>query len=125
VNFQVVQRLKLRYEVVESFNKRYNDLNNSLNKMAKCEAQPLEENEVWVVHDYLNLCAEEHYWYIQRLVPKNVWKNWEKGMEYFLTKENISEELKNEYESTKNKKSYYYFFESNIFCKICKNNFKN
>lgn len=32
------------------------------------------------IHDYINLCAEEYYWYKKGMVDEDVWCCWHKGM---------------------------------------------
>ena len=55
--------------------------------------------------DYINLCAEEHYWYKKGHIDEKVWKAWSLGMKEWYLK---IEALKSLWEvESKNKAAYY------------------
>ena len=68
------------------------------------------------------LCSEEYYWRRKGYISKDLWTNWQEGIE------EIFEDLKKvqgaydiiESECTKHKKSYYEFFDSNFIKKYLK-----
>lgn len=64
------------FQTLESFNKRYTDLNQYLDGKSK-ETKDFVEDKI---QDYINLCAEEYYFYSRGQIPEDVWKSWHSGM---------------------------------------------
>ncbi|PZX52797.1 hypothetical protein LV84_03407 [Algoriphagus ratkowskyi] len=78
---------KFSKELFNEFNKRFDDMNENLNRIVKGEyfyfAHKLFSLED-VIIDYMNLCAEECYWYKKGRVDNVVWESWKKGMIHYL-----------------------------------------
>lgn len=96
-----LEETRLFRELFREFNLRYDTLNDSLNKIAMRDAAiPLSDEEVRLLYDYFNLCAEEYYYYKVGYIPAEVWRSWCKGIKNYLDCPNIhslmSEELKTE-----------------------------
>jgi ABC-type multidrug transport system fused ATPase/permease subunit len=132
IDYQL-RRLKIFHEIFEYFNERYDKMNNDLNRLVKglkinkCIQNNLNEDEEifenrLIVYDYLNLCAEEYYWYRKGLINKRVWNNWLSGMRYFLKDIFILKIILEERKDCNIKDSYYGFLESDIINKILINN---
>jgi len=94
----------------ESFNKRFNDLNSDLNAIVVGQ-QPEKKSAEEIVQDYLNLCAEEYYWFKKGRIPKIVWYSWLNGIGYYLGSDKIRMYFKEQLEWDK---SYYGFLNSII-----------
>ena len=66
-----------------AFNKRYDDLNEEMNGIDLPNYKPKagKENRTTedIVYDYLNLCSEEYYWFMEGHIPNLIWRNWEEG----------------------------------------------
>jgi hypothetical protein len=94
----------------QSFNERFDKLNNDLNKVANGDS-PVGKTPNEVIQDYLNLCSEEFYWYKKGRIPKIVWNSWLAGMNDYLK----SDQIKSYFDSQKQYDKSYYGFLTNIF----------
>lgn len=106
-NFVKAQHDKtiFKRELFATYNKKYDDLNDNLEKLNHLEFQTaihaengdgkslddyweeLFESEptprpelIAVAFDYINLCSEEYYWYKKGYIEEDVWKCWRSGM---------------------------------------------
>ena len=83
-----IEKHRLQKELFGEFNKRYELLNDYLEKITKYDSlKSLEDKnpKKYLVlrnklNDYFNLCAEEYYWYKKGRIDDNLWKSWEVGM---------------------------------------------
>ncbi len=101
---QQLEELQLFKELFNSFNARYDKINDSLNKIYKDDIRkPLEEKERDTLDDYFNLCAEEYLYFKKGYIYPEVWKAWCNGMWFFLQNKRIGEMWQGEEESN----SYY------------------
>ncbi len=131
-----IQHKKNEIEMFREYNNRYDRLNDDLYALinSKCtnkfdEEQKSNKNKKMsnaLIIDYLVLCSEEYYWRRQGYISKELWINWQKGME---EKFNDFEGVKCAYriiedEARKNNDSYYEFFESQFISKYL-TKFKN
>lgn len=90
----------------QKFNERYDKLNERLNEIAKLkENLYLQPEDVKVMFDYFNLCAEEFFYYKAGYIDRNVWKAWLQGMRFFARNAKIHALWKSELDS----ESYYGF----------------
>jgi hypothetical protein len=88
------------FDILSEFNKRYNQINQSL---VIDERKMLRGN---AVIDYLNLCAEEYYFYKHGMIPHEVWICWVYGMKGFFENEDFKGAVNAE---LKNRKSFSYY----------------
>jgi len=95
------EELKIFIQLFEKFNKRYDQMNNDLNKIFK--KSELNEDDRIKLYDYFNLCGEEYLYYSRGYIFDEVWESWQNGMKYFLKNEQVYKLWKEE-EKTK---SYY------------------
>jgi hypothetical protein len=79
-----LSRDKVMQELFTTFNRRYDDLNDNL--LAISQGFPLtgSKNAEQVIVDYLNLCAEEYFWYMRGRIDKDIWKAWRVGMNHWM-----------------------------------------
>jgi hypothetical protein len=80
-----LERNKAERELFETFNARFDKLNEDLNAIRRSE--PLRKKRRTaedVAQDYLNLCSEEYLWHTRGLIKDDVWKVWLRGVEYYL-----------------------------------------
>ncbi|WPO77225.1 hypothetical protein [Flavobacterium sp. KACC 22761] len=109
----MIENDKIFKELFISFNQKYDEkFNNLLNEIVtknigNSEYQ-LTQNEVKLVKDYLNFCAEEYLWYSKGRIDESVWLSWENGMKYYLCNSSI---LPFVIKEKKQKDSYYGLFE--------------
>ena len=90
VQKQQLEELQTFKELFSDFNKRYDERNEQLNKMAgKKPDIPLTESELGTLNDYFNLCSEEYLYYTKGYIYPEVWEAWCNGMKYFLEDERI------------------------------------
>ncbi|RZL68518.1 MAG: hypothetical protein EOO93_03655 [Pedobacter sp.] len=115
----------LFHSLFRDFNTRYGYLNahlKALELLSKDEKFSLDDLKLNSdlydkAIDYLNLCAEEYYWYKQGRVNSAVWNAWSHGMNYWYSEIRVlrevwEDEIKDDY------KSYYLKEEDNLFNKI-------
>lgn len=92
-------------EIFSEYNKKYDELNDRLERLKHLEFQTAIESEMgngrslddyWeelfedepsprpeligAAFDYINLCSEEYYWYKKGFVDQDIWKCWHNGM---------------------------------------------
>lgn len=92
---------RLFMELFQSFNSRYDTLNDDLNRIADSTSpEPLGPDDRNRLFDYFNLCAEEYLFYSAGYIDEQVWKAWTRGMAHFAADERIrhlwEEELRQE-----------------------------
>jgi hypothetical protein len=82
---QQLEELELFKELFVTFNKRYDELNEELNRIVstnpKEKLRPEEQN---TLNNYFNLCAEEYLFYKKGYIYPEVWKAWHNGMRFYL-----------------------------------------
>lgn len=89
------------------FNARYDDLNDELNRIATSKSGTLIEGEqLQILYDYFNLCAEEYLYYKGGHIDDEVWKSWLSGMRYYYAS---SAEMRRIWERELEQGSYYGF----------------
>jgi hypothetical protein len=82
---QKLEETQLFNELFQSFNHRYDEMNDCLNRIVdKPEEEVLTEVEQTQLYDYFNLCAEEYLFYQRGYVPQEVWQAWREGMRYYM-----------------------------------------
>ncbi|MCX6156665.1 MAG: hypothetical protein NTY74_01655 [Ignavibacteriae bacterium] len=121
VQFEI-QHQKNEIETFREYNKKYDILNDDLYSIinSRCikkfdEEQKSNNNKKMskaLIIDYLVLCSEEYYWRRQGYISKELWINWQKGMEEkFKDFDRVKCANKIiEYEAKYNSNSYYGFF---------------
>lgn len=126
-----IQHKKNEIEMFREYNNRYDKLNDDLYSLikSKCiekfdELQKSNNNKKMskaLIIDYLVLCSEEYYWRKQGYISKELWTNWQKGMEEkFKDFESVKCAYKIiEFEAENNNNSYYDFFD----CEFLKKHF--
>jgi len=92
----------------ESLNKRFDELNEDLNLVAKGNPPITKSKLEEVIQDYLNLCAEEYFWYKKDRIHENVWNSWVEGISYYLENADIKNYFQKE---SSYSKSYYGFLD--------------
>jgi hypothetical protein len=99
------EELELFKDLFSTFNSRYDQLNEELNRIAFSNSRekllPEEKN---TLNNYFNLCAEEYLFYIRGYIYPEVWRAWHNGMKFYLNKD---ERIKNHWIDEKKSDSYY------------------
>jgi hypothetical protein len=80
---QHLQETRLFTELFQSFNKRYDELNERLNEIAVSAAAELGSNDRQVLMDYFNLCGEEYLYFSAGYIDRLVWSSWVNGMSFY------------------------------------------
>jgi hypothetical protein len=81
-----LESAKFFRELFVGFNKHYDKLNESLNRLRDLPAEAeLNEDQKQTVCDYFNLCGEEFFFYQAGYIDETVWRSWASGMEQFLS----------------------------------------
>src|SRR6266480_622502 len=82
---QHLDETKLFSELFVAFNKRYDELNDSLNNIlagtGEGECSAIERERLF---SYFNMCAEEYLFYRAGYIDKYVWDSWSRGMKVFF-----------------------------------------
>jgi hypothetical protein len=68
-------------DLFTAFNIQYDRLNGELLDIAK---GTFEGDPERVIIDYVNLCAEEYFWYTRGRIDTAIWRAWRNGMENWL-----------------------------------------
>jgi len=99
------------------FNKRYDALNDGLHEVLELQQKSellsfkklsLKSPEsVKCLNDYLNLCAEEYFWFKKGRVDEVVWRSWSIGMKWWYAKLQPLQELWKDEKDNGNFQSYY------------------
>lgn len=104
VQRQALEELRLFKDLFTEFNRRYDNLNEGLNRIAsRNPSQDLDTSERDVLNDYFNLCAEEYLFCRRDYIYPEVWQSWLNGMRVFYSNERIRRYWKSELQS----ESYY------------------
>lgn len=77
-----LQRDKVMQDLFTAFNARYDRLNGDLLAIQKGTFTDGDPDRV--IMDYLNLCAEEYFWYTRGRIDTAIWRAWRNGMENWL-----------------------------------------
>ncbi len=127
INYNRYVKKKIFHEVFTYFNKRYDQLNENLNRLKEGRVlifkqnNDLEFQKKLFIYDYLNLCAEEYFWFREGMINVNVWDNWFSGIQYFLQNDDIISVIKSERGEPYSQKSYYGFLHSDYIEEILRN----
>jgi hypothetical protein len=100
------------------FNERYDKLNDELHALLVHQKEIDEQltlknvrnnsrESYKCLNDYLNLCAEEYYWYKKGRVDPTVWKAWKTGIEWWFNELDPLKELWENEKKNGNYDSYY------------------
>jgi hypothetical protein len=82
---QHLNETKLFKELFVEFNRRYDNLNDGLNRIVVGpKAGELSESERELVFSYFSLCAEEYFFYRAGYIDESVWESWCRGMKVFF-----------------------------------------
>lgn len=138
IYFEKVNKRKIQYDIAHTFNERYDKLNEKLYRIIeglpfyeihknedlikklnlKTLVEEIDFNKKLIIYDYLNLCAEEYYWFKKGVLNTNIWINWNRGISLLLERliedEYIRKIIYEEYENNKDKDSYYGFFKTEL-----------
>lgn len=93
--FYLIQKQKLEEtqlfaELFQAFNGRYDDINADLNDLLnESKDSELDGDQVDLLYDYFNLCAEEYLFYQKGYIPPKVWMAWQNGMSTFMQDERV------------------------------------
>lgn len=117
IHYNEYSKTKVTHDLFIHYNKRYNEIaddlrniQNNTDNLIICKNNKIIE--------YINLCAEEYFWYKKGLINKKIWNNWRNGIEEKLRCNLIKEVFFNEYEENNKKDSYYDFFKDKYIIKI-------
>jgi len=98
-------------ELFETFNDRYDaNLNDLFNTLKNDSQRKLSKDEINLVIDYFNLCAEEFLWNKKKRIPDDVWKAWKAGIMENLEIKQVKEVYEIETATERGKISYYGLF---------------
>jgi hypothetical protein len=92
VQKQNLEETKWFKELFDQFNKRYDKMNDDLNRICEQPADKrLNEDEKKTLFKYFNLCGEEWLYVEKGFIYPKVWAEWEIGMNYFRKNSRIKE----------------------------------
>ena len=81
---QHLEEIHLFKELFLAFNARYDAMNERLYALCDGPAeQKLTREEITLLYDYFNLCAEEYLYYRKGFIYPEVWFAWRNGMKIF------------------------------------------
>lgn len=88
-------------ELFIEFNRRYDDLNDDLARLATSTTLSSQDKQILV--DYFNLCAEEYLFFREGYILPEVWRSWCRGMLQYIQHEPFKAVWRDEIET----ESYY------------------
>lgn len=89
---QKLEELAEFRKLFESFNKRYDALEQQLSAvLLQPKNKVLSRSERECIIRYFNLCAEEYLYYKKGLIFKEVWVAWRAGMDQYKTSKAIED----------------------------------
>jgi hypothetical protein len=92
VEKQRPEKMEFFIKLFTECNKRYDDLNEKLNEMVQEDPQNgLSSEQMDLLYNYFNLCAEEYLFYKEGFIYPEVWKSWCNGMKVFFGNKRIKE----------------------------------
>lgn len=81
---QHLEEIRLFKELFSEFNARYDAMNGELYRiLQEPQDKTLTDEEVVLLYDYFNLCAEEFLYYRKGFIYPEVWNAWFNGMRAF------------------------------------------
>lgn len=81
---QHLEETRLFAALFKQFNKRFDKLNNDLNRICNVESDDLlREEDRQILYDYFNLSAEEYMYFKAGYIDPEVWSAWLEGMRSF------------------------------------------
>lgn len=87
---QRLEEVRLFKDLFTDFNERYDNLNEALNGiLERPNGTPLAAQDVHVLYDYFNLCAEEYLFFNQGYIPRTVWNAWTHGMAIYAADDRV------------------------------------
>jgi hypothetical protein len=89
VQQQQLSGIELFHTLFKDFNARYDGMNDCLMELRG--STELTTAQIAQVHDFLNLCAEEYFFYRSGNIPDDVWASWCKGIQFHLSDPRIGE----------------------------------
>lgn len=82
VQKQKMEELRLFDELFARFNRRFDEMNETLNAIRDSQGS-LSEAQENQLYDYFNLCGEEYLMYVEGYIHPRVWQAWKRGMQDF------------------------------------------
>ena len=102
---QKLEELRLFKELFMSFNRRYDKMNESLNRIASGgQTKQLTRDEKDILNDYFNLCSEELLFYQRGYIYHEVWTAWHNGVRFFMQEDG---RIKRHWDEERTNDSYY------------------
>lgn len=101
-SFESTRREKVRLfeELFDKFNRRYDQLNESLNAIVRVDdSGNLTTSEIDTLYDYFNLCGEEYLFFRLGYIHREAWEAWRNGMRSFYSVPRIAKVWEEELES--------------------------
>jgi len=85
LNYQHAQD-RLFKDLFKEFNERYDRFNGHFERIRDnynldVVFEQVDKTDAKIIVDYLNLCAEEFFWFEKGRIEESAWKSWESGME--------------------------------------------
>jgi hypothetical protein len=80
---QHLQETRLFTELFQGFNASYDRLNQRLNEIHETAGIGVGDDDLQVLMDYFNLCAEEFLYFSAGYIDHGVWKSWARGMKFY------------------------------------------
>ena len=115
-NNQKIAHQKLEKELFTEFNKRYDELNDSLMllegistvEQLKSTSSLIANKSMYnILIDYFNLCAEQYYWKKNKRISAEIWTAWHQGMNDYYKKYEVLRKVWAEETKDEQYQSYY------------------
>jgi hypothetical protein len=91
ISKQKLEETRLFAELFQSFNRRYDKMNEGLNELMENPDRELRPCDKDLLYDYFNLCAEEYLFYKRGYIYQEVWDAWKNGIRHYMSDPRIRE----------------------------------
>jgi hypothetical protein len=75
---------RLFKDLFREFNERYDKLNDTFEELTEyapdVSVRDIKKEDIKLIVDYLNLCAEEFFWFEKGRIDAQAWESWKSGM---------------------------------------------
>lgn len=86
---QKLEEIHLFRDLFKEFNKRYDNLNETLAAIAQTKDTALSMADRETLIDYFNLCGEEYFYFTKGYIHPKVWDAWGNGMNYCFSNDRV------------------------------------
>ena len=109
IHYNEYKKTKIMHDLFLHYNSKYNEIDDYLREVQDKDDKLIIGKNNKII-DYINLCAEEYFWFKKGLISKEIWNNWKNGIDEKLKCNKIKEVFIDECTKSEKTDSYYGYF---------------